>query len=116
VLRRNIPTFYCGLVLLGVTVLIGYSQLVSSVWLPHERVTCHDCKHPVVGYVLDASGSDLTILVSGSRIVSIVPADTVVRREVCTIPYSWPLTEMTSEQQTLAQALGLRNDVPSCDE
>ncbi len=114
VLRRNRPTFGCAVALAALLTLIGYGQLVSSVWLPHERVACTGCEHPVVGYVLDDNGTDMSILLTGSRTIRILPADRVLDRQVCTIPYSWPLTRITSSPKTVAQALGLRDDVPSC--
>lgn len=80
---RARSSWILGSGLLGLIVIVlVYSQLVSAVWLPHETIVDNGGR-VIVGYVLNTSDGELTVLKSGSRNLVLVPSDTVHERRIC---------------------------------
>ena len=65
-----------------VSVLV-YAQLVSAVWLPHETITYGSPARSTVGYVVSSADGEVIVLQSGTRILQMVPSDTIRLRRIC---------------------------------
>jgi hypothetical protein len=62
-----------------------YKALVAQPWLPPERITA-ESGSPVIGYVLSASDTWVTILNARTRTIQYDPAAQVTSRLVCQLP------------------------------
>ncbi len=114
-LAEDRPTFFGALILAGLLLALSYTPVLSSVWLPHERVSVHD-GGTMVGYVLHASDGGLTMLMSGSRALAYVSIDDVTARAICGVSDKWPLTSNRYHPVTIAQLLGLEGSLEACSE
>lgn len=69
---------------LVVSIFVLVTVTADAMWLPAERIERTDGS-AVVGYVLDRTDYDLTVLVDGTRLVVRVATDTVRSTEYCTL-------------------------------
>lgn len=80
-----------GVAGLLVLLVLGYTQLVSSVWIPHETLTSPDGQVLDVGYVINDDNGVVTVLESHRRTLAIYRASQVGDRSVCVDRYAYPL-------------------------